>query len=78
MVEAAKAAIRWANSEFGIEKVYGSVDFMNLGSIKVMERVVQETACREVKEGRTWLVWPTEKVMEGEERRLTQVWEWDV
>jgi len=79
MIEAAKAAIRWAKEEFGLEKVFGSADCANLGSRKVMERVVRETATGEVRVGEKWYDWPVEKLVEGREvRSVSRTWEWNV
>ena len=79
MAEAAKAAIRWAKAEFGVEKVHGSVDCTNYGSGRVMETVVRETARGAVKEGVEWYEWPPEKAVEGrEERSISRTRDWDV
>lgn len=79
MVAAAKPALAWAKSEFGVEKVYGSADCVNVRSKRVMERIAAETGGGTVVRGATVLSWPMEKVIQGREvESLSRTWEWSI
>jgi predicted acetyltransferase len=71
---AGREALRYAANEFGIRKVFCSVDDGNLVSAKVVQGIVKDTAVGEVETGRMVLVWPVGKRVEGESWSSTWVW----
>jgi RimJ/RimL family protein N-acetyltransferase len=71
--------LEYAREEFGVKRIYSSVDCKNEVSAKVIEKLARATAVGEIKKSEAMLTWPVEKMVErsGVES-LSLIWEWSI
>jgi hypothetical protein len=84
ILSAAKAALKRAKEEFGVQKVYGSVNYDNVKAGKLMERITSETCVggeEEVHRGDKFELKPAEKMGKNDDEKVERgcwTWQWTI